>query len=328
MPFRDVIGHRRLVGLLSRSVHREPLPPSRIFAGPAGVGKRLAAIATAQALNCLTPQLSVRLKPDPTDDLKMVRLKPDATDNDDHHIEVDACGTCAACTRIARGVHPDVLVVEPGDSGSIKVEHVRDIVDRTAYRPFEGRRRVVIVDEADALVPAAQNALLKTLEEPPPSSTFILVTARPDMLLATVRSRCIRLAFAASDARHDDDREAREIAERVLAYAAVTSDAARRLDGAKTLLTKTGAGGASDREQLAWYLRAMASLLRDVEVLATRADPRVLANPDAKPALERLASVYQGDRGVRAFTAIDQALVALDRNAGVKVLADWVMLQL
>src|SRR2546427_7698708 len=212
MPFRDVIGHRRLVGLLSRSVHRESLPPSLIFAGPAGVGKRLAAIATAQALNCLS-----------------VRLKPDPTDTDDSHIEIDACGTCTACTRIARGVHPDVLVVEPGDTGSIKIEQVRDIVDRAAYRPFEGRRRVVIVDEADALVAPAQNALLQTLEEPPSSSTFILVTARPDMLLATVRSRCIRLAFASSDARPDDDREAREIAERVLAHAAVTSDAARRL---------------------------------------------------------------------------------------------------
>src|SRR6266849_5766850 len=147
MPFRDVIGHRRLVGLLSRSVHRESLPPSLIFAGPAGVGKRLAAIATAQALNCLAPHISVRLKPDPTDDA----LKPDPTD--DHHIEIDACGTCAACTRIARGVHPDVLVVEPGDTGSIKIEQVRDIVDRAGYRPFEGKRRVVIIDEADALLP-------------------------------------------------------------------------------------------------------------------------------------------------------------------------------
>ena len=92
-------------------------------------------------------------------------------------------------------MHPDVLVVEPGDSGSIKIEQVRDVVDRARYRPFEGRRRVVIIDEADALVAAAQNALLKTLEEPPPSSVFILVTARPDVLLPTVRSRCPQLRF-------------------------------------------------------------------------------------------------------------------------------------
>src|SRR5262245_48677261 len=118
MPFRDVIGHRRLVALLARSVERGTLPPSTIFAGPGGVGKRLVATATAQALNCVTP------------------AQP-----------FDACGTCAACTRIARGVHPDVLVVEPGDTGSIKIDHVREIVDRAAYRPFEGRRRAVIIDD-------------------------------------------------------------------------------------------------------------------------------------------------------------------------------------
>src|SRR6185295_12277236 len=97
--------------------------------------------------------------------------------------------------RIARGVHADVLVAEPGENGSIKIDQIRDIVDRAGYRPFEGRRRVVIVDQADQLVPAAQNAFLKTLEEPPPSSVFLLVTSRPDMLLDTVRSRCPRLQF-------------------------------------------------------------------------------------------------------------------------------------
>jgi len=353
--------------LLSRSVHRESLPPSLIFAGPAGVGKRLAATATAQALNCLSvrlkPDPTDDLKPDPTDDLKMVRLKPDATETDDTHIEIDACGTCAACARIARGVHPDVLVVEPGDTGSIKIEQVRDIVDRAAYRPFEGRRRVVIIDEADALVAPAQNALLKTLEEPPPSSVFFLITSRPDALLPTVQSRCPRLRFRPLDARdvaaalvaggtHTEATaravaataegsvgraleasaaeviDAREVAQQVLAQAAASDDPRRRIEGAKDLLVKTGAGGAGDREQLASHLRAMESLLRDVELLSTRADARALANPDVQPALERLARTYQGERGMRAFTAVDRALVALERNAGVKIVADWLVLQL
>jgi len=331
MPFRDIVGHRRLVGLLSRSVVRDALPPSLILAGPAGVGKRLAALATAQALNCIAPK------------------------------DGDACGTCAACTRIARGVHPDVLIVEPGETGSIKIEQVREIVDRAAYRPFEGRRRVVIVDEADAMAAAPQNALLKTLEEPPSSSVFMLITSRPDVLLPTVRSRCPLLRFrplSAEDiagalvARGQSETEARAIAaaaggslgralqasagelveardvgERVLAHAAGTGDVRRRIEGAKDLLVKTGAGGASDREQLASHLRAMASLLRDVELLSTRADVG-LANADVRPALERLARTYQGERGVRAFTAVDRALVALERNAGVKVVADWVVLNL
>ena len=126
-----------------------------------------------------------------------VITKDDSSANASPGETIDACGKCKACKRIARGVHPDVLFVEPGDNGSIKIEQVRDIVDRAAYRPFEGRRRAVIIDQADALVPAAQNALLKTLEEPPPSSVFMLITSRPDMLLPTVLSRCPRLQFRA-----------------------------------------------------------------------------------------------------------------------------------
>jgi DNA polymerase-3 subunit delta' len=339
VPFRQVIGHRRLVRLLARSIHRDSLPPSLIFAGPDGVGKRLVATAVAQALNCNAP-----------------------IHTDESGLEVDACGLCPACVRISRGIHADVLVVEPGDSGSIKIDQVREIVESAAYRPFEGRRRVVVVDGADALVTGAQNALLKTLEEPPPSSIFILVTPRPDVLLPTVRSRCPRLpfrplsaedivlallrrGFKETDARAvaatangslgsallasaGDLAAAREVAQQALGHAAASDDPRARLEGAKDLLAKTGAGGAGDREQLATHLRAMASLVRDAELLATRADTSGLANPDVKPAIERLARTYRGERGVRAFTAVDQALVALERNAGVKIVADWVMLQL
>src|SRR5665213_3322162 len=172
MPFKDVIGHRRLVGLLTRSIREQSLPPSLIFAGPDGIGKRLVAVSAAQELNCLQ----------------------NAGD------KATACGVCPACTRIARGVHPDVMLIEPGDNGSIKIEQVRDIVERVAYRPFEGRRRVVIINEADTLVHQAQNALLKTLEEPPSGSVFMLITSKPDALLATVRSRCPRLRFRPLDA--------------------------------------------------------------------------------------------------------------------------------
>ena len=83
----------------------------------------------------------------------------------------------------------------PNEKGTITVEMAREIIGQASYRPFEARRRVVVVDDADSLQPAAQNALLKTLEEPPPSSMFVLVTARPDSLLETVRSRCPRIRF-------------------------------------------------------------------------------------------------------------------------------------
>ena len=102
---------------------------------------------------------------------------------------------CAACTRIARGVHPDVLVVEPGDSGAIKIDQVRDIVDRAATGRSKGAGASSSSTRRTRWSPPAQNALLKTLEEPPSASVFMLVTARPDVLLPTVRSRCPRLRF-------------------------------------------------------------------------------------------------------------------------------------
>ncbi len=340
MPFRDVVGHVRLIDLLSRSIVGGTLPPTLLFAGPSGVGKHLTALAVAQALNCL-------------DITKVSELEAEQSS--------DACGRCAACARIARGVHPDVIFVAPGDSGAIKIDQVRDIIDRAQYRPFEGRRRVVVIDEADSLVPPAQNALLKTLEEPTPSSVFILVTARPDMLLPTVLSRCPQLRFrplSAADiatalmTRGRSETEARAVAasadgslgqalqtsagervesrdraQRVLTHAATHHDPARRIDAAKELLTKAS-GGVSEREQLATHLRAMAVLLRDVEALATGADEHALVNADVRPALERLTNTYRGPRGTRAFAAVDRALVALERNAGVKLVADWLVLQL
>src|SRR6188768_1773682 len=171
MSLDAVVGHRRLVTLLSRAIARDTLPPALLLAGPAGIGKKRVALALGQAINCTAPRSSDGL-------------------------ERDACGACASCRRIARGVHPDVVVVAPGDSGSIKLEVVRPVIDQANYRPFEARRRVVIIDEADALVPQAQSALLKTLEEPPSASIFMLVSSLPDALLPTVRSRCPRIRFA------------------------------------------------------------------------------------------------------------------------------------
>ena len=342
MPFRNIIGHRTLVALLSRSVARQTLPPSLILSGPAGVGKRLAALSVAQALNCLEP------------------VRPAAADSPDT-LEIDACGQCPACTRIARGLHPDVLFLEPNDKGNIKIDPVREVIERSGYRPFEGRWRVTLIDQADALEWSAQNALLKVLEEPPSSSVFLLVTALPDLLLPTVRSRCPQLRFrplAVSDVaralmlrdRKEEDAyaaaalsdgsigraleasaeaviEARDVAMRVLSQAAISDDAKRRMESAKELVVK-GAGPAStERDQLAVYLRAMSSLLRDIAAIAASADRSILANPDLAPKLERLTA-FAGDRGRQAFQAIDRALSALDRYTNAKLVADWLVLQL
>jgi DNA polymerase-3 subunit delta' len=211
-------------------------------------------------------------------------------------------------------------------------------------------------------VPAAQNALLKTLEEPPSASVFLLVSSKPDALLPTVLSRCPRLRFAAlsaaevaealmrdhgceeADARaaaadadgsigralsaqSADLTEARESAQRLLEQTARIADPVRRLDAARELTGKKGSPGA-ERDQLAACLRALASLLRDVGLLSSRADPGVLANADLRVRLDRLSDTYGTDRSIRAYTAVDEALAALERNASPKLVADWLVLNL
>ncbi|MBI4478191.1 MAG: DNA polymerase III subunit delta' [Acidobacteria bacterium] len=315
--------------LLSRAVARASLPQSLIFGGPAGVGKRRTAVALAQALNCQRPVDEAGAR--------------------------DACGTCSACQRIERGLHPDVFFIQPEESGSTKIVQVREAVDHAAYRPFEGRRRVVAFDDADTLVAAAQNALLKTLEETPPASVFILITARPDQLLTTVRSRCPLVRFgllsagevaavltrdhrytaaeaaaAASQARGSvgialataggDLVRARDAARQLLKDLA-RSDARPRIEAARQLGRPTSAVG--ERDQLARQLQAFGSLLRDLVLLSTRGDDRALANRDLKPELERFLGAYDAERSNRAFALVDRALAALERNASPKIVAGW-----
>ncbi len=333
MPFREVVGHRRLLTLLAQAIARESLTPSLIFSGPEGVGKRLTAVSVAQALNCVD--------------------RPPSTMD-------DACGECPACRRIVRGMHADVETIEPGETGSIKIDQVRAAVDRACYRPFEGRRRVTIIEQADALVPAAQNALLKMLEEPPAASVFILVTSRPDSLLPTVRSRCAQLRFGrlnvadvalvlerrhaysraaaltAAAASDGSVRRALELQAREFAEARGDAedllqvcgrDVRTRLDQARELL-KGGGSASSEREHLGARLQALSSVLRDVGLLTSGADAGLLANLDRRPLLDALATKLDPERVTNAFTAVTGASDALERNVSPKVVADWLAVQM
>jgi DNA polymerase III subunit delta' len=273
----------------------------------------------------------------------------------------DACGECGSCRRIARGVHADVLVIQPGDTGSIKIEQIREAVERAAYRPFEGRRRVVIIDDAEQIMETGQDALLKTLEEPPNATTFVLVTSVPETLLPTIRSRCQRLRFgrlspadvagvlmrahdfgeaaayaAAASADGSVGRalevaggefvDARNAALQLLEAVADHPPPARRIMGAGGL---PGAGKSkADRDALGQSLRALATILRDLGLLGSHADERVLANADLRKKLDRLVPAFDNQRILGAFAAVDRALDALDRNASPKIVADWLAFQI
>ena len=331
MPFSQIVGHGRALDLLRRSVIRGSVPQSLLFAGPEGVGKHTAAVALAQAVNC-----------------------PDQTDG-------DACGRCNTCRRIAAGTFSDVVVLDKDGEASIKIDALRErVIGPIGYRPFEGRRRVFIIDPADEMTVQTQDALLKTLEEPPPAAILILVTGYPDSLLATVRSRCRRVRFSALP---DDDVvkvltgpvcrvdpvEARHRAmlsggsvERALAAdgRAFVDDR----DAALGLLTaiaerhipvrlKAAAAFAQvekkrrAREAVSTRLGLLASLLRDLLAIDARGRSAI-ANTDLADQLEPLVPKFPAGRLVGAFAAVRQAEGYLDRNASPKIVADWLAVTL
>jgi DNA polymerase-3 subunit delta' len=346
MAFRELVGHRTTLGLISRALDAGTLPPTLIFGGPDGIGKRQAAIALAQTLNCLNP-----VKPAPW------------ADGSRSPLAVDACGECSPCRRIAKGQHPDVTIVEPSETGTIKIDEVRKVIYETGFKPFEARKRVSIFDAAEAINDDGQNALLKTLEEPPASSVIVLVTSQPGALLPTVRSRCPTVRFsplsphdvaswlmatkglsetkardiaavvrgslaAAASVADDGVGSFRAGAQRTLELVADARDVRDRLAATASIVGKGKGTGASEREALSEHLHAMAALLRDLGVLATRADAGAVTNVDLRQALEALSPSFDPDRTLRAFEAVDSALGALERNASPKTVADWVVLQL
>lgn len=181
MPLSDIPGQPRAVAALQSALASHSVHHAYLFAGPSGVGKEATAIALAQALLC--------------------GVQPD-----------QGCGTCLTCTRVAKLGHPDVTLVLPEDeqvrrgragrsdfdhvpSREIRVEQIRLLQERLSFRGLESKRKFVLIALAEQMNPQAQNALLKTLEEPPPDTTIALVCSAPDRLLSTVRSRCSRLQF-------------------------------------------------------------------------------------------------------------------------------------
>jgi DNA polymerase-3 subunit delta' len=191
MPLSTVLGQSGAIGTLERALSAGKVHHAYRFEGPNGVGKETAALGLAQALLCGTP---------PPAGLA-------------HH----ACGRCSACTRAVTfsteppqvPLHPDVIIIERGlyapealrrarpELQDISVDQIRKcVLERASFPPHEGRARVIIVRRAHELSISAANALLKTLEEPPARTHFVLLTDRGSDLLDTVRSRTQVVRFA------------------------------------------------------------------------------------------------------------------------------------
>ena len=184
MALSDVIGQETAVSILLKTIRRGRISSSYLFAGESGIGKKFTAINLAKALNCLKVADSYRSPIQIHDS----RFTPDTSRL------VDACDECSSCRKIDAGMHPDVLLISP-ESGQIRIEEIRAIDEILSLKAFEGRTKVVVVDDAETMNQYAANAFLKTLEEPPSDSLIILVSSKPDRLPDTIQSRCSRINF-------------------------------------------------------------------------------------------------------------------------------------
>src|SRR5215475_9740006 len=153
MSFAKLIGNRRNKEILQRLLRNGRINSTLIFAGPDAVGKRHFALAFAKAVNCQKAPAGA--------------------------YALNGCDECSACRRIDAGGHGDVTVIRP-DGQFIKIAQTREMAEEVYFRPREGRQRFFIIDEAERLREETANSLLKTLEEPPSTSTIILLTAQPD----------------------------------------------------------------------------------------------------------------------------------------------------
>jgi DNA polymerase-3 subunit delta' len=172
-----VVGQDSAVAVLSRAFEQDRVAHAYLFAGPEHTGKTLAALQFAQLLNCTGEQ--------------------------------PPCGRCRQCEHVAPMTHADVEIIGVGglcdesehnhakdDSRDIRICQIRRLERVVSRAPFEGRRRVMIIEPAAAMNEATANALLKTLEEPPDGVVLVLITDREEMLLPTIRSRARRVGFA------------------------------------------------------------------------------------------------------------------------------------
>jgi len=161
LPFDQILGQERALTILSRALEGGRVSHAYLFVGPEGVGRETVALSFFWYLVCEKKQ---------------------------------ACGECRPCLKFLKGLHPDFHILEPSGK-SIKIEQIRNLEAKLQLHPVESKYRLILLPAAETLTREAANALLKSLEEPPPQTIFVLIAQTPESLLPTIVSRCQLLRF-------------------------------------------------------------------------------------------------------------------------------------
>lgn len=342
--FARLIGNEEVKESLRRLLTSGRLPASLLFTGEEGIGKKLFALELAKALNCRA------------------------------RVGVEACDECSACKRITNSLfppfataddnkerviwseHADVAMARPYKQ-IIRVKPMRELEREANFRPFEGTARVFIVEDAEYMNEQAANALLKTLEEPPPAARLILTTTNPTALLATIRSRCqvIRFApiaaaeieqflikqkdFSSADAGLlartsrgslgralatdvDEYRERRQAMLQVLKALTLTGDRVQLLRSAEEL------AAIKDRGEYEKSLDALETLIRDVWALSLGRPAETVTNYDLLKELQRISSELTSRRAETWLVQIEELRGALEVNLNRKIASDGLLMSM
>lgn len=340
--FDQIVGNTRVKEVLKRMLESGRLPGALLFAGEEGVGKKLFALEVARALNCLTPRNN------------------------------EACGECGSCVRIAKINYPEredadewnqIIWTRHQDVGLVvapkrvlRVEQMRQIEKEANRRPlFGGKARVFLIDEADKLNDASANALLKVLEEPPRTSHLILITARPAMLLPTIRSRCQMIRFAPlipdeieshlTKNKLVDNKTARIRARaaggsmgRALSGDLVTFTSQRKAmlkvlnalvlsnNRAELLRSAEQLNEAQYKDEFEERLDVLETLIRDVWMLSLGVKPSQLVNEDLLAELQPISDKLEPGRAANWILQIEDMREQLIVNINRKVTTDALFL--
>jgi DNA polymerase-3 subunit delta' len=265
MSFKDVAFQPGVTALLRSSIDKNHLPHALLFLGPEGSGRRAVSRELTKALFCKTPENG------------------------------DSCGECPTCRRVGAGTHPDYIVLgTEDDSRVIKVEAVRQLIAKASMKPFEAPLSVFVIEKAEAMNDIAQNALLKTLEEPPGRALIILIAPSAETLLATIRSRVQTMNFVPVKSDKAVDPEIEKLKRQVVDYLHLVESSGR---GSSALrppdLSKL------DRGEIAGIMEELIAYFRDALMMASGAPDLAFSDEEAVMKKKLAAAVPVDDLRAR-----------------------------
>ena len=313
MSLSQVKGQEQAINFIQSILKEDNLAGAYLFIGPKGVGKSFTAKNLAKAVNCLVDSYS-------------------------------SCDVCESCVKIDNLNHPDIHIIAPGESGSIKIEDVRNIQNKESLRPFEAKKKVFILEDADTLTEEASNCFLKTLEEPKKSTLFILTTSKPNLILDTIASRCQKVYFSLLDRE-----EIREILIRDYNvdkirghYLSYSSEGklglALMLNEGEVIQHKNSVIDAfmfssgkdvqiqsddNKRKNLIDSLQILLGFLRDVYMFKIGSPDKELINLDRKHDIYNVSKRYSVTQIEELIKFLDESILNVNSNVNIKLIINF-----